>query len=324
MTWVGLRAGFDAVVPQWDALIARQDQPNLFMTPVWASTWWEHFGGDADLCLLTVGSESDPLGPLGIAPMALHGDVLRFLGGTDLFDYHDFVTGDPRFYDALAERLDGEPWRTMDLGSVPGTSPTLEHIPRIYRSRGYDVTVETEDVVPGMDLPATWDDYLSGLRRKDRHELRRKLRRLDAAGAYQVRLSTPETLEADMALFHDLMRESREEKRDFLGPEREAFFRDIVERMQTAGFLRLLLLELEGEPIAAVLAFDYAGHRLLYNSGFRRAAAPLSAGLLLKALCVKDAIERGLTYFDFLRGAEPYKYHLGAQDASIHRIVVRR
>ncbi len=321
MTCIGLRTGFDAVAQQWEALIARADEPNLFLTPEWQRTWWEHFGGDAELCLLTVGAESDPL---GIAPMALEGGVLRFLGGTDLFDYHDFVTGDPRFYDALADCLDGEPWRTMDLASVPDGSPTLQAIPRVYRERGCEVTVEIEDVVPGLDLPATWDDYLGGLRRKDRHELQRKLRRLDAAGSYRVRLSTDETLEADAALFHEVMRESREEKRDFLGPEREAFFKDIVERMQAAGSLRLLLLELEGEPLAAVLAFDYAGRRLLYNSGFRRASASLSAGLLLKALCVRDAIERGLTYLDFLRGAEPYKYHLGARDASIHRILVRR
>ena len=321
MTCIGLRTGFDAVAPQWDALIARQGEPNLFLTPAWQRTWWDHFRGDAELCLLTVGPESDPF---GIAPMALDGDVLRFLGGTDLFDYHDFVTDDPRFYDALADCLDGEPWRTMDLASVPDGSPTLEHIPRVYRERGCEVTVEIEDVVPGLALPATWDEYLGGLRRKDRHELRRKLRRLDAAGSHRVRLSTDETLEADAGLFHEVMRESREEKRDFLGPEREGFFRDIVERMHSAGFLRLFLLELDGEPIAAVLAFDYAGRRLLYNSGFRRASASLSAGLLLKALCIRDAIERGLTYFDFLRGAEPYKYHLGARDASIHRIVVRR
>ena len=321
MTCIGLRTGFDAVAPQWDALLGRQAQPNLFLTRDWQRTWWEHFGGDADLCLLTVGPET---APLGIAPMSLDGDVLRFLGRTDLFDYHDFIVGDTGFYDALADCLDGEPWRTLELESVPHDSPTLEHLPRLYRRRGYEVTVEVEDVVPGLDLPSTWDDYLAGLRRKDRHELRRKLRRLDAAGAHEVVLATAETLSSDLDLFHEVMRESREEKRDFMGPEREAFFRDITERMQSAGYLRLFRLDLDGEPIAAVLAFDYAGRRLLYNSGFRLSAAPLSAGLLLTALCVKDAIEQGLTYFDFLRGAEPYKYDLGASDVPIHRIVVRR
>ena len=79
MTCIGLRTGFDAVAPQWDALIARQDEPNLFLTPAWQRTWWEHFRADADLCVLTVGPESDPL---GIAPMSLDGDTLRFLGPT--------------------------------------------------------------------------------------------------------------------------------------------------------------------------------------------------------------------------------------------------
>ena len=321
MTCLGLRTGFEAVAPQWSALLGRQEQPNLFLTIEWQRTWWDHFRGEADLCLLTVGPESDPL---GIAPMALRDDVLTFLGGTDLFDYHDFITGDPRFYEALADCLDGEPWRTMDLASVPGRSPTLEHLPHVYRARGYEVTVETEDVVPGLSLPSTWDAYLAGLRRKDRHELRRKLRRLDAAGDHRLVLSTRETLASDLDRFHGLMRESREEKRDFMGPDREAFFRDIVERMQAAGYLRLFLLELEDQPIAAVLAFDYAGRRHLYNSGYKLASGPLSAGFVLKALCIKDAIEQGLSYFDFLRGDEPYKFHLGARSEPIHRIVVRR
>jgi CelD/BcsL family acetyltransferase involved in cellulose biosynthesis len=76
--------------------------------------------------------------------------------------------------------------------------------------------------------------------------------------------------------------------------------------------------------VSAVLAFDYDGRRLLYNSGYRLAYGHLSVGLMLKALAIKDAIEKGLTYFDFLRGPEPYKYHLGAQDATIHRLLATR
>ena len=45
---------------------------------------------------------------------------------------------------------------------------------------------------------------------------------------------------------------------------------------------------------------------------------------MLNALCIKDAIERGMTYFDFLRGPEPYKYHLGGRDIGLHRLIVRR
>ena len=306
----------------WEELLARLPWSTIFMTPEWQEAWWDEFGRDDELRLVTVGPAD---APLGLAPLQLSGDLLTFVGGTDLFDYHDFIAPDPAFYFELFDCLESEPWRGMELSSVPEWSPTLALLPQAARERGYGVTVEEEDVVPGVTLPESWDAYLAGLRKKDRHELRRKLRRLESAGPVRVRLADASTLERDRALFREVMAESREEKSAFLNPEREAFFRRVTGRMHEAGHLRLFLLETGDDPAAAaVLAFDYAGRRLLYNSGYRHVYDHLAAGLMLKALCIKDAIESGLTYFDLLRGAEHYKYHLGAVDERIHRIVVTR
>ena len=76
----------------------------------------------------------------------------------------------------------------------------------------------------------------------------------------------------------------------------------------------MFFLELGNERVAGVICFDYLGHRLLYNSGYRLEYGRYSVGLLLKALVIEDAISERLSYFDFLRGAEPYKFHLGGQD----------
>ena len=292
------------------------------MTPEWQEAWWDEFGPDDELRLLIVGPAD---APLGLAPLQASGERITFLGGTDLFDYHDFISADSAFYPALFDCLEDEEWSTMELPSVPEWSPTFELLPQAARERGYAVVVEEEDVVPGVTLPESWDAYLAGLRKKDRHELRRKMRRLESAGPVRVRLADAETLERDLALFQEVMAESRAEKREFLSPAREAFFQRMTNRMFEAGHLRLFLLEIGDDPAAAaVLAFDYAGRRLLYNSGYRHGYDHLAAGLMLKALCIKDAIERGLSYFDLLRGAEPYKYHLGGVDGRIHRIVVTR
>lgn len=137
-------------------------------------------------------------------------------------------------------------------------------------------------------------------------------------------LSDDATLARDIDAFLDLMRESRDEKRDFMQPDREEFFRKVVHRLNDAGHLRLFSLDIDGERTASVICFDYGGRRLLYNSGYRLSHGHLSVGLMLKALCLKDAIERGMTYFDFLRGPEPYKYHLGAKDVGLYRMAVRR
>ena len=321
MTCAAPTNSFAGLLPLWEDILSRRPWSSVFLTPEWQQTWWAEFGKDDELRLFTVG----PLdAPLGVAPLQLQGDRLSFLGDTDLFDYHDFITAEPAFYPALLDCIETEPWRTFELASVPEWTPTFDLLPQAARHRGYNVLIEQEDVVPGIELPGSWDEYLALLRKKDRHELRRKLRRLESAGQTTMRLADASTFDRDLDTFQEVMAESREEKRDFLSPERQSFFGRMARRMRDAGSLKLFMLELEAEPIAAVLTFDYAGRRLLYNSGYRQDYAHLSAGLLLKALCIQDAIENGLTYFDLLRGAESYKYHLGAVDSAIYRIVVNR
>jgi len=315
-------SSFDAVNEMWHGLLERRPWKSIFLTPEWQSTWWEQFDdGTANLKLLTIGT---PSSPLGLAPLVLTGSTLTFVGDTDLFDYHDFIDIAPGFHEALVECLKNELWKTIDLRSIPAFSRTAEALPASLKAIGCEVTVEEEDVVPGMDLPSTWEGYLAHLKKKDRHELRRKLRRLEAAGEVRLVEADSNKLEQEFDVFHELMSESREEKRDFMLPEREVFFRSIITWAQAADYLRLQFLELNGEKVAAVLSFDYDGRRLLYNSGFRLHHGQLAVGLMLKALCIKDAIERGLTYFDFLRGSEPYKYHLGGQDISLIRIIATR
>ena len=63
---------------------------------------------------------------------------------------------------------------------------------------------------------------------------------------------------------------------------------------------------------------------MLYNSGHDPEYRYYSVGLLLHSLCLRDALERGYRYFDFLRGNEPYKYRLGGRDHRIYRIALER
>jgi CelD/BcsL family acetyltransferase involved in cellulose biosynthesis len=260
--------------------------------------------------------------------MMRQGNTLSFLGEKDLFDYHDFLV--PRgkeglFYPALVEHLASRPWDQVRLFSIPEGSPTLSHLPPLAESRGWRCQVTQEDVAPGLELPQTWDQYLMSLSKKDRHELRRKLRRMAGLGQPAHRVcETGRDVAASIEAFLTLMRESRKEKHRFLTPEREGFFRAVAAALAAQGVLHLHLLELGGRQAAAVLCFDYRESRLLYNSGYDTAYGALSAGLLLKAECLREAIEKGLSYYDFLRGAEPYKYDLGARDRLLYSITLSR
>ncbi len=170
-----------------------------------------------------------------------------------------------------------------------------------------------------LDLPSTWDEYLAMLDRKQRHEVRRKLRRLEAAGNvdYHV-VEDSAAVHEVMDIFLKLFSESREDKATFMTAQMESFFRSLADSMAEAGLLKVGILELDTLPVAMVMCFDYNNCVYLYNSGYDPQYRSLSVGLLSKVLHIKDSIQRGRKRFDFLKGGEPYKYHLGGRDTPLH------
>ena len=316
---------FASLEESWDPLVPDCDVKAFFLSHDWQRLWWDSFGAGRELLLLAFQQDSETV---GIAPLQRQDDMISFLGDTDLFDFHDFIIPQGReaaFYPLLEDYLTSQSWRQLYFPSLSQSSPTLEYLPKIAERQGWRCQVEQEDVSPTLVLPEDWETYLSGLRKKDRHELRRKFRRLERSGSFEPKVYTsPGDVESKLDAFFDLMRQSREEKHRFLTPERELFFREMAVALAEVGVLRLWFLEQNGRAVSSALCFDYCGRRLLYNSGFDPAYAELSVGLLLKATCIQDAIEQNLTSFEFLRGDEPYKYHLGGVDQAVYCMTVSR
>jgi CelD/BcsL family acetyltransferase involved in cellulose biosynthesis len=173
--------------------------------------------------------------------------------------------------------------------------------------------VEREDRCPVLALPKSWDEYLAHLSGKDRHELRRKMRRLERElpGATARSHGLAAGWDEAMTRFLTLHRLSKVGKARFMDERMERFFRSATAALATAGWMRLWFLEFESAPVAAFLCIEYAGSVGLYNSGFDPARAALAPGIVLLAHVIRDAIERGFPTFDFLRGEEPYKYGFG-------------
>jgi len=127
-----------------------------------------------------------------------------------------------------------------------------------------------------------------------------------------------DSISRSMDLFLKLFRESRQDKARFLTARMEHFLTALVRGMAQAGLVRLGILELNASPVAAVLCFDYNNTVFLYNNGYDPHYSSLSAGSICKALCIKDSIEKGRGKFDFLKGAEEYKHHLGGREVNLY------
>ena len=310
---------------EWQALLPQGSLDTIFVMPQWQQVWWSEFGDGAEALLLSLPGND---GIDALAPLIRREGRITLMGDEDLYDYNDLLVApgtEDSFYPMLLDYLEGEQWDSLELFPLPATSPTLERLPDLATARGLGVEIFKEDVCPGVGLPADWDQFLGGLSKKDRHELRRKLRRLEGAGDYRwYCCESVEDVEGNLDHFLALVRLSREDKDRFMTPKREAFFRSAIGAMARMGTVRLFFMELESQPVASALCFDYGGSRMLYNSGFNPEYSYYSVGLLLKALCIRDAVEAGLPFFDFLRGDEPYKYDLGGKDYPLYRMVVKR
>lgn len=317
---------FQSIETEWEQLLSNSVANNIFLTPYWQKTWWDNMNTAGQELRIVKIMDGDTT--IGIAPMVKTDGLLTFLGGTDLWDIHDFIVAkghENGFFQALMDYLVNEEWSEVRLESLLEGSPTLSHLPGLAQGKGYKVEQNEEDNLMGVTLPDTWEEYLSGLRKKDRHELRRKLRRLEESVGFNIqKVSDVQGVSESMEEFLQLMGQSREEKSEFLTDEREVFFREMSLEMAKRGLLHLFFLEVEGVRTAATVCFDYNNVLSLYNSGHNTEYAALGTGFLLKALCLKSAIGEGKDYFDLLRGTEPYKQHLGANGQGLFCLSILR
>jgi hypothetical protein len=237
---------------------------------------------------------------------------------------------------SLSEPPDSEhgnqPWDVVDLRRLRATDPVVPILQQTLTDTdsAWDVSLEQEDVCPVITAPgADWDEYLATLDKKDRHEIRRKLRRAAVVGDLSIEISTPN--EPVIEQFIDL--HTRRFGEDGLfptgpgGDRSRTFVRRLAELERDSadgGQLHVGIVHCGPRLVWSMLAFDDGMTCFLYNAGMDPAASDVSPGITGTAMYFQDRLAAGRRRFDFLRGDEPYKYEWGAVNEPIERLLVLR
>jgi CelD/BcsL family acetyltransferase involved in cellulose biosynthesis len=241
--------------------------------------------------------------------------------------------------DALADYCGsvGDPehpqeWDAVDLRRLRFGDPAASALSLAFgareMARGWTMNVEPEEVCPVTALPEATDidGFLATLGKKERHEIRRKVRRAEAAGEV-VLADSPDPL-ADLEAFIDLHQKRWGADGLFPdtpgGAQSRVFFRRLFELFPVGGPLHLAFLTVGDRRIAAGVSFESDDSIFYYNAGVDPEARELSPGVLMVERYVRRALETGKRRMDFLRGDEGYKYEWGAVDEPIQRVLVRR
>jgi CelD/BcsL family acetyltransferase involved in cellulose biosynthesis len=323
---------------EWSALAGQDATEGFFRTPYWFASWIRNMRPDATPVVIVV---RDGGRIVGIAPFCR----LKYnsclwalsLAGEDLVcgEYLD-VLAHPEHretvmkivWSAISELQ--APWDLLILGSTLVESDLVHEAQSWALANGLMLRADEERVSPFIELPASYDAYFATLGRKKRKNLARARRILEQQGVEVKTYTEPGELESaiDTLVELHLLRWNRVQKSGTLGQRGfRQFLKDLsADDAEDRSFFRLYIMQAHGRPIAAMLNFHYGNSALQFQNGFDPdwELAQHSPGSVLILYAIERAIEEGLSCYDFLRGAEDYKFHFANQSKRTTTLAIAR
>ncbi|QOC22018.1 GNAT family N-acetyltransferase [Wenzhouxiangella sp. AB-CW3] len=313
---------FERLRPEWELLRQPGEEQDPFLSCDWFAKWWRAFGESRELYLVTArrNGRLRAVFPLMLERAWRHGIPLRRLAaiGNDHTPRFDLIRADDdehlhrdiwNHVMTLRNR-----WDVFDLPRLSADSTTADRFVRLAEEQNVNHSLwQRAPESPWIHIFPCWDDYLDSRSANFRKALRRKMRRLAAAGRVGLETVTGRE-ELDKALADGLHIEAEGWKgsnRTAISsqPEVEGFYTELAGVMADRGQLRLHFLTLNDVRIA----FDYSviANRCLYSlkAGHSSAYARFSPGTVILGLILQRAHDEGLIGMDLLGDTDEFKMH---------------
>ncbi len=293
----------------WEALWRQSSGATPFQSPQWLLPWLRHYGSDGELTAI-VTREGDALASL--APLSVlreDDESLGMLLGTGISDYLDIVGDASPVMEALGS-IECQLWDFQQLR--PSSALLTAPLPA-----GLADNVEDQDPCPVLSLDganAELESLLSTHARKKLRYYRRSLARLGDVRVEEANEANLDELLDALYLLHAARWRRRNLPGVLADPTIQQFHREVARGFLAAGALRMYATRVNDRIVAIFYGFAHAGSVYYYLSGYEPELEKLSIGTLIVAHAVEQAVRDSATSFDFLRGAEEYKYMWGATD----------
>jgi CelD/BcsL family acetyltransferase involved in cellulose biosynthesis len=324
-------AALEALQAEWLRLWSQDPRATPFQSPAWLLPWWKHVAAGRLASVAVRRAASGEL--LGLAPLYLHrepgaGHEQLFPIGIGTTDYLDLLArpgwGD-RVADAVLWQLDATGAEQLAFPQLRPDAPLL----RVQPDPGWRCESGAGEPHPVLSLQDATTLPLPGGMAANLRTCRHRAERMGGLAFEQADAGTLPALLCALQQLHAARWRERGEAGVLADARVQSWHHEATALLQDAGLLRLLALRLGGE-LAAVLYcladppwrprrrwYDYIG-------GFDPRFAACSPGSLLLAHAIEQARREGASDFDFLRGAEAYKYRWGATDQPVRMLRVRR
>ncbi len=320
-------AEFESLSGEWLDLWNRVPEAAPFQAPQWLLPWWKNLGGGP--LRVVVFRDSGRL--IGLAPLFIHtwpdGRVRRISWiGSGISDHLDILV-EPAYSAAAAGMLFRHlqerrtEWEIADFQELGPESPLL----KIPGTGDLRARVVNGEVCPVLTLAPTVERFRAGLNKGQKRSLLRAERKLKEAGDVSLKTAgAPEFCSAleDLFRLHKASWTAKDSPGVLADSAVQRFHCEAGGAFLQTGNLRLYSLEVGGRTIASLYTLVNRERVYGYLGGFDPGLDKFSPGSVLLGRVMEDCIRRGAREFDFLRGAENYKYAWGAADRPNYRLIL--
>ena len=307
------RPSIESVEREWRALAWNTPGTSYFQSPEWVMAWWEHLAGRPETKLaMWRGSDGELEAIAAVAKRSerLHRKVAVPVSfwtnagsGPGAADHAGFPA-------AAGRRRDVARWIDSLNGSVLLRNIGPEFDDQVPAG---SVAIE-ESACPRLTIPPA--DEPIGRSAKFRKRLRRNSRILRERGL-EFRAVAGADITSHLL---DRLMQLHEARSDAQGwgttftPERIAFHQSLIAASEEGRGPGMMVASTADEVVGVLYGFWWRGSFSYFQTGWDPAWWELSLGTALVYEMILHAKTSGAAVFDFLRGAEDYKYRFGAVD----------
>ena len=325
-------SGFDALRSEWNDLLERSEA-RVFQTYEWQRTWWKYFGEPQKLFQLYVivvreGHIAIGLAPLFIERIAVLGPLrfrrLAFIGRATS-DYLDVLVArgkEELFFTELGHSLrqHSADYDVVLLEDIPDGSQSHTRFRDVLDDAGFSGERFLSEYCPRTTFGETWEETLKTFPPAHRTRLMKSMKKItEEFHAEFERVQDPGQLDSamdDFITMHQARWNVIGHKGVFADRTTHRFHREVAPLLMKRGWLFLAFLKMSGKRFAGDYGLIFRTECSTYLGGAYDAGdvSRQSPGTILRMHIMRECHALGIQTYDFMRGAERYKYTLGAVD----------
>jgi len=162
------------------------------------------------------------------------------------------------------------------------------------------------------------DTVLSKCSGKFRHEVRRRIRRIEELGVLRLRVYNRDEIDSAQEALDGLICAYKAKWK--AGKKVGSFYRSMLSACLPKGFLHISTLESDGTAISWHMGFFYKHRFYDYKPTYDMTFANYSPGKVHLVKLIEESLHLGAHVFDFLRGEETYKYKWTQSSIALHQM----